>query len=279
MAGTSRIFFLSNLFSISLRSILPRERSIYLKTTHAQVEYAMRAVRQGSACVGIRSDKYVVLASVKRSASELASYQEKLFRVDDHVGIAITGLVADARVLTKYMQTECLNHKYTYESQMIVGRLVENVADKHQKCTQSYVRRPYGVGLLVAGCDKTGPHLYETSPSGCYYEYKAMALGARSNSAKTYLQREFEKRGDDGFSKLTEQELVFHAVRSLKGCLAGDKKLNAQCVSVAVVGVDKSFEHLSDEQVSDVIKEAIGDDEDDTKDNEEEDEDEDDDDV
>ena len=178
----------------------------------------MRAVRQGSACVGIRSDKYVVLAAVKRSASELASYQEKLFRVDDHVGIAITGLVADARVLTKYMQTECLNHKYTYESQMIVGRLVENVADKHQKCTQSYVRRPYGVGLLVAGCDKTGPHLYETSPSGCYYEYKAMALGARSNSAKTYLQREFEKRGDDGFSNSRNKNLYF-AVRSLKDVL------------------------------------------------------------
>ena len=87
------------------------------------------------------------------------------------------------------------------------------------------------------------------------------------------------RRGDDGFSKLTEQELVFHAVRSLKGCLAGDKKLNAQCVSVAVVGVDKSFEHMSDEDVADVIKEAIGDDEDDTKDNEEEDDDEDDDDV
>lgn len=226
----------------------------------------MRAVRQGSACVGIRSEKYVVLAAVKRSASELASYQDKLFRIDEHVGIAITGLVADARVLTKYMQTECLNHKYTYESQMIVGRLVENVADKHQKCTQSYVRRPYGVGLLVAGCDKTGPHLYETSPSGCYYEYKAMAIGARSNSAKTYLQREFEKNGNDGFNKLNDQELIFHAVRALKGCLQGDKKMNAQCVSVAIVGVDKAYTLLDDEVVADVIKEAIGDDDEDTKD-------------
>lgn len=223
-----------------------------------QVEYAIHAVRQGSACMGIRSDKYVVVAAVKRSPSKLASHQEKIFRIDGHMGIAIAGLTADARMLQKYMQTECLNHKYTYESEMIVGRLVEKVADKHQRCTQSYVRRPYGVGLLVAGCDKTGPHLYETSPSGCYNEYKAMAIGARSNSAKTYLQRVYEDLGDKGFSELSAEKLIFHAVRSLKGCLPGDKKIDEKCVTVAVVGVDRKFEILPETQVAKVIEEAIG---------------------
>ena len=172
MAGTSQFFFLSNLFSLSLRFDFTRERSIYFKKTHAQVEYAMRAVRQGSACVGIRSDKYVVLAAVKRSASELASYQKNYF-VDDHVGIAITGLVADARVLTKYMQTECLNHKYTYEIKMIVGRLVENVADKHQKCTQSYVKRPVRCGICwISHAIRPVHTCTNVSPSGCYYSTK-----------------------------------------------------------------------------------------------------------
>ena len=40
---------------------------------------------------------------------------------------------------------------------------------------------------------RTGPHLYETSPSGTYLEYKAHAFGARSQSAKTYLSRLFDK--------------------------------------------------------------------------------------
>lgn len=35
-------------------------------------------------------------------------------------------------------------------------------------------KRPYGVGLLVAGCDEKGPHLFETCPSGNYFEYYAM---------------------------------------------------------------------------------------------------------
>ncbi len=49
-----------------------------------------------------------------------------------------------------------------------------------QVCTQRSWKRPYGVGLLVSGVDATGPHLYNTCPSGNYYEYKAMAIGARS---------------------------------------------------------------------------------------------------
>ena len=36
-------------------------------------------------------------------------------------------------------------------------------------------KRPYGVGLLVAGSDEKGPHLFETCPSGNYFEYYAMA--------------------------------------------------------------------------------------------------------
>jgi 20S proteasome alpha/beta subunit len=70
--------------------------------------------------------------------------------------------------------------RFVYEAPMPVGRLVRQVADKHQVCTQRSWKRPFGVGLLVGGYDRTGPHLYNTCPSGNYYEYKAMAIGARS---------------------------------------------------------------------------------------------------
>lgn len=49
-----------------------------------------------------------------------------------------------------------------------------------QVCTQRSWKRPYGVGMLVAGCDSKGPHLFNTCPSGNYYEYRAMAIGARA---------------------------------------------------------------------------------------------------
>jgi len=42
-----------------------------------QIEYALEAVKQGSAAVGLRSKDYAVLLTLKRSSGELASYQKK----------------------------------------------------------------------------------------------------------------------------------------------------------------------------------------------------------
>lgn len=69
------------------------------------------------------------------------------------MGIAMSGLTSDGRSLCRYMRSECLNHRFVYGSPLQAERLVSDVADKHQRATWSYVRRPYGVGLLVAAYD------------------------------------------------------------------------------------------------------------------------------
>lgn len=94
-----------------------------------QVEYAMEAVKQGSVCLGLRSADHVVLCSLKRLPSELAGYQEKMFKVDDYIGMAMSGLTADARVLCKYMRNECLNYKLTFGSNQPINRLLFKVAE------------------------------------------------------------------------------------------------------------------------------------------------------
>lgn len=71
-----------------------------------QIDYAMEAVKQGSACLGLTSSKYVVLCAIKRTNVALAEPQKKVFKIDEHMGIAIAGLTADARTLARY--TTCL---------------------------------------------------------------------------------------------------------------------------------------------------------------------------
>jgi len=178
----------------------------------------------------------VVLAGLKRSPNELASYQKKLSKIDDHMGIAMSGLTADGRSLVKYMRTEALNHKYVYGTAVQASRLVLDLADMHQESTQTYVRRPYGVGLLVASCDQTGPHLYMTEPSGNYYEYYAMAIGSRSQTSRTYLEREFDK-----FSDSSRDELIKFGLKALAVSLAGDAELDTKNASIAIVGADEPF--------------------------------------
>jgi 20S proteasome subunit alpha 6 len=67
------------------------------------------------------------------------------------------------------MRNECLHHEHVYGTPMPAHQLTTDIADKHQRTTQISVRRPYGVGFLVASVDpvlnKT-PHLYQTCPSG-----------------------------------------------------------------------------------------------------------------
>ena len=76
-----------------------------------------------------------------------------------------------------------------------MGRLVKDVADRAQQHTQRSWKRPYGAGLLIAGCDKTGAHLFYNCPSGAYYDYKAMAIGARSQ-VNIHLKRPSESCKD-----------------------------------------------------------------------------------
>jgi len=209
-----------------------------------QVEYANEAVKQGSACLGLVSDTHVVLCALKRSPSELASFQKKILKIDEHIGMAIAGLNADARSLAKYMRNECLNHRYAMGTPMQGSRLVADVADKHQRCTQMYVRRPYGVGLLVGSVDSTGAHLYETTPSGNFYEYVAMAIGARAQSAKTYLEKHASE-----FSGASPEDLIKHGIKALAGTVQSDKKLEASNTSIMIIGPEQSFTLIEDDAV------------------------------
>lgn len=209
-----------------------------------QVEYAMEAVKQGSACIGLKNADHAVLLALKRSTSELSAHQKKIIPVDEHIGIAIAGLTADARVLTRYMRNECINERYAHDQALPVSRLVAQMGLKMQACTQRYDRRPYGVGLLIAGHDSKGPHIFQTCPSSNYFDCKAMAIGARSQSARTYLEKHL-----DVFKTVNLNELVKHGLLALRECLPNDMELSNKNVSIAVVGKGRPFTLYDDDSV------------------------------
>ncbi|WFD39920.1 proteasome endopeptidase complex [Malassezia japonica] len=196
-----------------------------------QVEYALEAVKQGSAVVGVRSKTHAVLVALKRAPSELASYQRKMLKIDQHMGIGFAGLTSDARVLSNYMRQLALSSRVMYARALPVSRMMSALADRAQLNTMQYGKRPYGVGFLVIGVDGTGPHLYEFSPTGNCFEYYAMSLGARNQSAKTYLERHMEELAEADLDAL-----VHHALRALRETLPQNKDLERAAVSVAIVG-------------------------------------------
>lgn len=148
------------------------------------------------------------------------------------MGVAIAGLASDARVLSNYMKQQCLGSRMTYGRPLPVDRIVTQIGDRAQTNTQQYGKRPYGVGLLVAGVDETGPHLFEFQPSGMTQEMLACAIGARSQMARTYLERNLDK-----FADCSRDELISHGLRALKETLSHDKELTVDNTSVGVVGL------------------------------------------
>ncbi|EER31426.1 proteasome component PRE5 [Candida tropicalis MYA-3404] len=210
-----------------------------------QVEYALEAIKQGSAAVGLTSNDYVVLVALKRNAEELGSYQKKIIKIDDHMGVALAGLAPDARVLSNFLRKQAMQCKMIFNRPIQTYKAVLSIADKAQENTQSYGSRPYGVGLLIAGYDETGAHLFEFQPSGSVLEYFGAAIGARSQAARTYLERNLEeiKKCDD------VEQLVLHGLYALRDTLSQDIELTFKNTSVSIVGKDQKFVSYDDENV------------------------------
>lgn len=59
--------------------------------------------------------------------------------------------------------------------------------------------------------------------AGNYFEYVAMAIGSRSQTSRTYLEKEFESHG---FTGQTLEELIKHALRALAASLSGNTIYN-----------------------------------------------------
>lgn len=104
-------------------------------------------------------------------------------------------------------------------------------------------KRPYGVGLLVGAVDAAGTHLFETCPTGNYYEYVAMAIGDRCQSAKTYMEKNYEN-----FGVCSMDALINHGLAALKAS-AQDVELTEHNVSVGVMGKDSPYTQLSMEDI------------------------------
>ncbi len=208
-----------------------------------QVEYALELVKRGSPIVGIKSEEGVVLAVLEPQLSKLAApmNSKKIFRIDDHVGVAIAGLSPDARVLIRQARLYCQSNKMTYDEPADVEDLTSAVGDLLQRYTQNAGVRPFGVSLLFGGVDDHRVSLLATDPSGSYRGYKATAVGRNSEKALTVLKQEYRE-------EVTLEESIAIAVQALKE--ASENDLSADGMNIAVVTKEsKKFRTLSVEEI------------------------------
>jgi len=214
-----------------------------------QVEYAREAVKRGTASIGIRTSDGVVLAVDKRIRSPLleGTSVEKLHKVDDHVGIASAGHVADARQLIDFARRRAQVNQVRYGEPVGVETLTKEVTDHIQQYTQVGGARPFGVALIVGGIDNGEPRLFETDPSGTPYEWKALAVGADRGEIQEYLEDNYVEDADlDGGITLALEALAS----------VNDGELSPQGLALSTVDAEsESYISLTDDEVEEYLAE------------------------
>ena len=216
-----------------------------------QVEYAREAVKRGTTSIGVKCSEGIVLAVDKRTTSKLveASSIEKIFKIDEHIGAATSGLVADARALIERARVEAQINKITYSEPIRVTSLSKKLCDMLQLYTQNGGVRPFGSALIIGGVYNGKCKLFETDPSGALIEYKATAIGSGRSAAMEIFEEKYE---DD----LTLDGAIALALTAISQ--ATDHDTTSNNVEIAVIKIeDEKYVKLSRDEVQKYIDEVL----------------------
>ena len=158
-----------------------------------QVEYAIETVRRGTIAVGVKcNDGIVIAVEEKPRKLQISDVAQKIFQVDDHVGIAAAGYIPDARSQVDNARFFSQSNKMIYDEPVEVETIAKHLADQSQQYTQYAGVRPYGVALILGGVVNKNPQLFLTDPSGTYISYDAIAIGSGSEQVTDFLEKTYK---------------------------------------------------------------------------------------
>jgi proteasome alpha subunit len=216
-----------------------------------QVEYAREAVKRGTTSLGVKSSEGIVLVVDKRPSSKLVEPTsiEKIFQIDEHIGAATSGLVADARKLVEQARMESQINKITYNEPIPVEMLAKKICDLKQMYTQHGGVRPFGSALIIGGVNDNGSRLFETDPSGALIEYKATAIGA----GRALAMEVFEKNFSEDMKLSESMELALDAIYE-----ATEGKTTKESVEIALIEEkNHQYRKLTQDEIDDHVEELL----------------------
>merc|ERR1719461_2467013 len=109
--------------------------------------------------------------------------------------LAISVLIS-SMVLCKFMKNEAIYYQHTFGKPIPMAKLVYELILQLQPTTMGKTNRPYGVGLILAGVDETGPHIFVIKPDATFTENIGWAMGMRSQAARTFVEKSLENLPD-----------------------------------------------------------------------------------
>ena len=207
-----------------------------------QVEYAIETVRRGTIAVGVKcKDGIVIAVEEKPRKLQVSETAQKIFQIDEHVGVAAAGYIPDARSQVDNARFFSQSNKMIYDESVEVETIAKHLADQCQQYTQYAGVRPYGVALILGGVVNNSSQLYLTDPSGTYISYDAIAIGSGSDNVTDFLEKTYKEESTlDDASALAAAGIY----------LSSEDKEGTAHIRMAHIKSDTGlYELVSDEQI------------------------------
>ncbi|MCD4740670.1 archaeal proteasome endopeptidase complex subunit beta [archaeon] len=191
-----------------------------------------KEIKKGTTTIGLRAKEGIVLASESRATmgNLIANKEvEKIFKIQDHIGMTTAGSVADAQALVRLLRVETNLYQIERERPInlkAASTLLSNVLQQNKYF-------PYWVQLLLGGYDN-GPKLYSLDAVGSVIEEKVTSTGSGSPFAYGVL----ESRYKEGQGIEENLKLAVEALRSAmeRDAMSGN---NINLVKITKKGYEK----------------------------------------
>jgi len=155
-------------------------------------EIPRELVLKGTTTVGVICKDGVILASDTRVTMGyfVAHHKgKKVYRIDDHLAMTISGVVADAQRAVEILKVNAQLYRLNTARPMPVGsaaRLIANLLFSSRYA-------PLVAQVLIGGMDDSGPHVFSIDPLGSITEEKCVATGSGSPIAYGVLEDKYKQ--------------------------------------------------------------------------------------
>ena len=186
-------------------------------------------------------DGGIIAVEEKSRDLQVEDITQKIFQVDDHIGIAAAGYIPDARILVDSARFFSQSNKLTYDESVEIETVAKHLADQSHQFTQYSGVRPFGVALIIAGVDRKGARIFVTDPSGTYIPYTAVAIGGNSDEVTDFLEKNYKK-------EMSMDDVMSLAISAIN--LKSDEK-GVKHIRMSKIKTDtKLFEEVSHEELA-----------------------------
>jgi proteasome beta subunit len=147
---------------------------------------------KGTTTIGVVCKDGVILASDTRvTMGTFVAHKKgkKVYKIDDHLAMTISGSVADAQRTVDILKANAQLFKLNTKRPMPVNSAARLIANLFFSARLA----PLIAQILVGGVDDTGPHVFSLDPFGSLTEEKCVATGSGSPIAYGVLEDKYRE--------------------------------------------------------------------------------------